>query len=227
MIINVIFCSVLFSFLYQISTFSTLSIRRLFKRSQCDLCQKVLPLYRLIPVVSYILQCGRTHCCKQPLHYNYFVGELTAVVIGICLYHFDVILDDTTFLLLVLVLLTLAINDLVTLSIPLHIIVIAVICGVVLAPFYLPQFFIITFVLHCFFLLFKDAIGYGDILVFSYLSLFVPAPHLLHIFMITFILAGIIGLLHWLIHRNVQAKLPLIPFIFLALVITSFNIIPF
>lgn len=227
MITNVIYCSVLFSFLYQISSLTELSIKSLFKRSQCDYCQKVLPFCCLIPVISYILQCGRSHCCKQRLHYSYIVGELTAVGIGILLYYFELIFADVTFLLIAMMILTLAINDLVNLSIPLHMIVIAVICGIAIAPFYLTQFLIISFLLHCFFFVFNYAIGYGDILLFSYLSLFIPALYLCHIIIITFFLAGLIGLLHWGLHRNLHAKLPLIPFNFLAYMITSFDIILF
>lgn len=45
-------------------------------RSHCDYCQHQLEWYELIPLLSYLLQRGKTACCDQPLSIGHPVVEL-------------------------------------------------------------------------------------------------------------------------------------------------------
>lgn len=52
-------------------------------RSLCPSCQKPIPLYRNIPLVSYLLQGGKSACCHQPISLQYPIIEALAGVISI------------------------------------------------------------------------------------------------------------------------------------------------
>ena len=53
--------------------------RRLFwSRSGCDHCQKPLPWFSLIPILSWFVQAGRSHCCRQRLGWHYPLTEIAA-----------------------------------------------------------------------------------------------------------------------------------------------------
>lgn len=50
-------------------------------RSHCKQCQKTLSWYELIPILSYLIQCGRCLSCKTLLTLQYPVIELAAGVL--------------------------------------------------------------------------------------------------------------------------------------------------
>ncbi len=57
-------------------------------RSACPNCQNVIPMYRNIPVVTYILQRGQSACCQQRISPQYPVVEaLTGMLSVIVLWH--------------------------------------------------------------------------------------------------------------------------------------------
>jgi prepilin signal peptidase PulO-like enzyme (type II secretory pathway) len=45
-------------------------------RSVCDKCGKQISWYENLPVVSYLLQTGKSRCCKQRLSPIYLISEL-------------------------------------------------------------------------------------------------------------------------------------------------------
>lgn len=45
-------------------------------RSFCPLCKTPIPLYRNIPVLSYLLQGGKSACCHKPISLQYPIVEL-------------------------------------------------------------------------------------------------------------------------------------------------------
>lgn len=51
------------------------------KRSHC-VCGTMIPMYRNIPLISYILQRGSSHCCNTAIPFRYFVYELVFAAIG-------------------------------------------------------------------------------------------------------------------------------------------------
>jgi leader peptidase (prepilin peptidase)/N-methyltransferase len=51
-------------------------------RSSCDFCGHQLSWYENIPVVSYLLQGGKSRCCKKSLSATYFLSEFIAAVLA-------------------------------------------------------------------------------------------------------------------------------------------------
>ena len=59
-------------------------------RSMCPKCQKNIPLFRNIPIISYVLQGGKSSCCKQPISAQYpLVEALTGFISVITMMHIN------------------------------------------------------------------------------------------------------------------------------------------
>lgn len=50
-------------------------------RSACPHCQKPIPLYRNIPLFSWLLQRGRSACCQQPIAMRYLAFEIAGAAL--------------------------------------------------------------------------------------------------------------------------------------------------
>lgn len=57
-----------------------------FPASHCPLCEKAIPLYDNIPMVSYILLKGRCRFCRAPISFQYFLVELLTPLAGLLLF---------------------------------------------------------------------------------------------------------------------------------------------
>ena len=58
-------------------------------RSYCPQCKTLIPLYRNIPILSFLLQKGQSACCKKPISFQYPVIEfLTGLLSLATLLHF-------------------------------------------------------------------------------------------------------------------------------------------
>jgi prepilin signal peptidase PulO-like enzyme (type II secretory pathway) len=55
------------------------------ERSFCPSCQRSIPWYRNIPVISWLLLGGRSSCCRTPLSSRYLIIELLGALIGAAL----------------------------------------------------------------------------------------------------------------------------------------------
>lgn len=44
-------------------------------RSKCDYCGRILSWHELVPILSYLWQRGRSHCCKKKLGWHHVVVE--------------------------------------------------------------------------------------------------------------------------------------------------------
>ncbi len=80
MIYILLFCPVLFSFLYQFCEVEDLSLKYLFRRYTCDYCHQPLGFTSLIPIWSFIQLRGRSICCHQRISRTYLIGELFALI---------------------------------------------------------------------------------------------------------------------------------------------------
>lgn len=57
-------------------------------RSFCPTCHKGIPLYRNIPLLSYVLQGGKSACCKTPISSQYPIIEaLTGLISVLTMLH--------------------------------------------------------------------------------------------------------------------------------------------
>ncbi len=55
--------------------------------SHCHVCQKKLKWYELIPIVSYVIQGGKSRCCKQRLPISYLIIEVITASLFSVAYH--------------------------------------------------------------------------------------------------------------------------------------------
>ncbi|MCD8786410.1 prepilin peptidase [Staphylococcus gallinarum] len=224
MLYQFILCSILFSFLYQLCHIDSLSFKYFKSRSRCDYCNKVLDFYCLIPIISYILLKGKSRCCKHRLSLTYIIGELLSLSPCILLTSSHLPITLTTYLLNFIFLLVLSICDYDNYAIPLHVVVIYIICAIFLCEGHFINFLIISTILHCLFFIFKQAIGYGDILIFSLLSFILPFQVFFLTLQLTFIIAGMLTLILMMLQRRKINKVPLIPYILLGFI--TANLVP-
>lgn len=52
-------------------------------RSFCPLCRTPIPFYRNVPVLAYILQRGKTACCRKPISIQYPAIELITGLLSV------------------------------------------------------------------------------------------------------------------------------------------------
>lgn len=52
-------------------------------RSFCPQCKVAVPFYRNIPVLSYVMQKGKSACCKQPISSQYPLVELLTGLVSV------------------------------------------------------------------------------------------------------------------------------------------------
>lgn len=53
--------------------------------SHCHICHKKLKWYELIPILSYVIQRGKSNCCKRPLPISYIMVEvITGSLFSVC-----------------------------------------------------------------------------------------------------------------------------------------------
>lgn len=211
-------CSVIFSFLYQFSQKGFLSLRYFYTRSRCDYCAEVIKPYDLLPIISFITLNGRSRCCRQKLQIYYFIGEVLSVI-PIFLYsmtntniHFVLFL--TTFLFL----LTMSLYDMHSMTVDLRLVCIYIIITCLFSHIYFWNFLIVFTITHTLYLFMYKLIGYGDIIIFNMLALFLPLKLSFYLFIFTFIIGGLVVILFKLFIKKDIKYIPLIPFIFLSFV---------
>ncbi len=49
--------------------------------SHCPSCKAPIPFYHNIPLISFVLLRGKSACCKKSIAWDYFIIELTSVVL--------------------------------------------------------------------------------------------------------------------------------------------------
>ncbi|UDI78086.1 prepilin peptidase [Staphylococcus taiwanensis] len=213
-------CSIIFSFLYQFNSVEKPTFNYFLSRSKCDYCCQKLKWLDLLPIINFILLKGRSSCCKQKLKRHYIFGEILAflAIPIIIFYQCDVYIP--LFISTYLILLTMAIYDIETYTVNLNLLIIFFIINLFLANTYILNIIIFSSILHLFFFLLPNQIGYGDIILFSMLSMFYPYYFFLIFLNITFILATIYILITKICIN--KTYLPLIPFIFTSYIITSY-----
>lgn len=204
------------SFMYaQLKSENVTSI--LFKRSKCEHCQSYLRWYDLIPIYSYINLKGKCRDCKNQITIDIFIVELMMGILFI-LPEFFVVSPTyiSLYYLIVVILLPVALLDALTLTIPLKSLIILSVLSLFIIEITSTKltFFICSaFLLHLFYVLFKEAIGYGDIILFSLLSFIFPNHLFIFILLFTFIIAGFYVVYICFKQDNTILKIPLVPFI--------------
>ena len=86
-IIIFIFGSILGSFLNVLAVRLSNNESILWPSSHCHSCQHKLKWYELIPIVSYIIQMGKSRCCKTRIPISYLVVEIVTGILYCVSYH--------------------------------------------------------------------------------------------------------------------------------------------
>lgn len=224
MIILAVFGGILASFIFTVA--STDSIRFLYRRSQCTDCSHKLSWFELIPVLSFVFLKGRCLKCKNKISPNYLITEILTITLFILPVFFEISLYNLTlYYLIVSILIPLAIYDYETLKIPNHMSLIFLFTGLYLTNLaYVEMFYdgIIIIMLHVVYFLFNHSIGYGDIKLFTVLTLITPADFFLYTLLFTYFVGGFFIVFLQLIKSEELKKVPLVPFIANAIIIVFF-----
>lgn len=86
-VILFIFGSVMGSFLNVLAVRLSNNESILWPSSHCHNCSHKLKWYELIPVVSYIIQRGKSRCCKTRIPSSYLIVEVITAVLYMVSYH--------------------------------------------------------------------------------------------------------------------------------------------
>ncbi|MBI65077.1 MAG: prepilin peptidase [Candidatus Marinimicrobia bacterium] len=176
-------------------------------RSFCPKCKKQIPLYRNIPLLSYIIQKGKCHNCLEKISSNYFIVEL---IIGILwmlsFYYFNSLNETIYFNIISTLLIGIAIIDKKEFIIPLELTISSLIIiithsliygnilsnlsGMIIGLGYLSIIFIITFLVTK-----KQTLGYGDLQLIFVLGLWISDIRIL----LVIFTSSLIALIIWII----------------------------
>jgi leader peptidase (prepilin peptidase) / N-methyltransferase len=156
-------------------------------RSLCDGCAVILPVYRLVPILSYLQQQGRCHACGCAIGRDQFWSETAAAAIGASAFVLLPVPDAVKFAVMGWILLPLIILDLRHFWLPNRLLFLLGLVGfgtgIGLTPLYDWKFQILVAVL-CF-LLFeairlgyyklrhKEGMGKGDPKLFAAIALWI------------------------------------------------------
>ena len=176
-------------------------------RSFCPKCKKQIPLYRNIPLLSYIIQKGKCHNCLKKISSNYFIVELIIGVLWmLSFYYFNSLNETIYFNIISTLLIGIAIIDKKEFIIPLELTISSLIIiimysliygnilsnlsGMIIGLGYLSIIFIITFLITK-----KQTLGYGDLQLIFVLGLWISDIRILLVIFIS----SLIALIIWII----------------------------
>lgn len=217
------------SFLYALTQTNNISF--LTRRSRCDSCAKNLKVTDLIPVIGYLKNRGRCGCCRTPISINYLLVEVVTIMLFVLPVFVPLGYDNMLlYYLLVSILIPLSIYDFETLLIPTHMLILLFVCGLYLTRLMYMDVhldLITVVVLHIFYMLFKDKIGYGDIQLFSVLTMITPFDFFIFTFLFTYIIGGITVIVLDVLQTSRITKVPLVPFIAASLITTFYLYVDF
>lgn len=224
MLILIIFGGLLASFLFAVTSME--GIRFLFRRSRCETCSHTLSWFELIPVFSFLFLKGRCLNCNETISLSYLVTEVMTVALFILPLFFEIGLYELTlYYLAVLILVPLSVYDYEHMKIPNHMTLLFLFTGLFLTHLnYFEPFYdiLIILMLHIVYFLFNESIGYGDIKLFTVLTLITPVSFFLYTVLFTYLIGGAFIVFIQMIKSRTIKKVPLVPFITNAVVIVFF-----
>ena len=162
---------------------------RLKLRSRCDHCGEQLRFKNLIPILSFLLQKGKSTCCNKKLSYKYLISEIgLASFFMVCLY-FDSL---TTLGLLLPALLLIALIDEKFKEIPLVLNIYVLLwislnsnIGEHLMASALVGLFLLSLYWGYLFLRKTEGIGLGDVILLTSISLYYGLPEIFYLITIS------------------------------------------
>ena len=187
-----------------------------FPGSKCPKCGTPIEWYHNIPVLSFIKLKGKTFCCNQNISLRYPIVELLSMLLWIWSYfHLDGFTSQFFFIIIASCLLSIFFTDLNHFYIPLELNILIFISALInylvvnsydlKFHFYsmisITIYFLVIMLLSSY-LLKKETMGYGDIILIAVISFWVGfIDSLLIIFF-----ASLFSIIHWLILRVTSKK---------------------
>ncbi len=162
---------------------------RLKLRSRCDHCREQLKFKNLVPILSFLMQKGKSTCCNKKLSFKYLISEIgLASFFVVCLY-FD---NLTTVGLLFPALLLIALIDEKFKEIPLILNVYVLLwislnsnIGEHLMASALVGLFLLSLYWGYLFLRKTEGIGLGDLILLTSISLYYGLPEIFYLMTIS------------------------------------------
>jgi len=180
----------------------------------------IIPLYRNIPIITYIIQKGKCHQCHCPINISYPAIELiTAIIFLLGLNNSTSPAEYILFLWISSILISISIIDYKIFIIPISLLFLILIgeisflminlnklsymiSGMLFGLGYLGLTFLITSIIYK-----KQTLGYGDLLLISLIGLWLGPINIL----ICIFLSAIIGITIWIMkyfNNKNNEKLP-------------------
>ena len=200
-------------------------------RSHCPNCKKMIPFYRNIPIISFLIQKGKCNNCNKSISCIYLLTEFIIGIIFLIGFNYFEPIESITFILVSSLLYSISIIDYKYYIIPLELsffTLLALLPNIILSTNSL--FYIYGFLVGLGYLLFvytitwivtkKEPLGLGDIQLIALLGLWLGPVKVL----ITIFLSACIGIFYWIILYFVKGykknrKLPFGTFLSLSAII--------
>lgn len=104
--------SVMGSFYYVVATRVSKGESIISPPSHCDKCNRKLKWYENIPIISYLIQGGKSRCCHNKLNISYLIMEVcTGTLFAVCYHVYEISLDLIIALVFVSSMITIIISD--------------------------------------------------------------------------------------------------------------------
>jgi len=205
------------------------------KRSFCDYCGRQLKWYENIPVISWMIQKGRSRCCQKKLPMLYPIVEfMTGLLLVIFGLKFGILNLNFQFLIglvIITLLVFLTVFDLKYMILPDFAIIILIIISFLGVIFDEPNIvpYLLSALVGSGFLWLLNLItkgkgmGLGDVKLAIFMGLFLGYPKIIVAFYVAFITGAVIGII-LMIFKKIKKKteIPFGPFLILGILIAWF-----
>ena len=204
-ILGLIFGSFLNVLIYRLP--NKLSI--IFPSSHCIYCNVSIKWYHNIPIFSFLLLKGFSHCCNKAIPKRYLFIEISSLLLWVWSYYYiPSIYNQILFLIMSSFLLVIIFTDYNYFYIPIELNILMFFSCLLLLRYnvdfdlkyhffsmliLLAYFIFLTFIAN--FFLKKESMGYGDIILIGVISFWLGLYYALVIIFI----ASILSIFHWLI----------------------------
>lgn len=190
-------------------------------RSYCDFCGRQLRWYENVPVVSWVIQKGKTRCCGNPLPWEYPVIEIGVGLIFVMLGRYiDLPLQMIVMLVIATLLVFSTVFDLKYMILPDFSTYILIAIAVVVGQNWIAGAGSFVFLLILYLITKGKGMGFGDVKLALFMGLFLGYPNIIIAFYAAFIIGAIIGVgLICLKIRKRNQPIPFGPFLILGLTI--------
>jgi len=201
-------------------------------RSFCDFCGKQLHWYENIPVVSWVLQKGKSKCCHKNLSLLYPIVELVTGILFVIYWLVGAQLIAPLQLvigfLIIVLLVFLTVFDFKYMILPDFAVIILIVIsffGIVfdepnIIPYLISAAIGSGFLLFLYLITKKRGIGFGDVKLAIFMGLFLGWPKIILAMYIAFITGAIVGVIGIFLKKiNKKSQIAFGPFLILGTII--------